>query len=852
MADDRIDVLFACGEFIPGTKSLKDRPIKTPGPPKIIPINRRVITVPRLPRRDDDDLPARNPGPGSPGGRGGSPPGPGAVPPGPGPTTPGGVNPTTPGPGPTTPGGNLGPTTPGPGPTTPGNVGPTTPGPGDTPPPTSTPTGPTTPGPGGGGGDPPDEEPPRRFSGDPTLTYALPIPPIGLEDEGRSGGGGGSIGEPIINTRAIGLRDGSNNNSLNGPSEGEVIAFEQSLSNIQQGSTGTGNFAGSRSTTNYDLRDNSGRSMFSNSFNNNNLYDPIYNILDHSNSPTTFVSNNKYRNIFGNRVTTEVNYFLNSLNLQYNWEERFITGLTIEKLTRSLNNILLEAFDTIVDINGIPVTRNHFLSKVFGHLISGTLDEFDDTFYIKLADSISSKNLTTITNTRNEQTKKNQVLSLMSNSSYAIDYSRYTDRQQIELARMRFLLTDLESTFDIETIDGTEYQLELEDAGVEVEYAPTLGLVENASVSSDYVPPGEGDGYYYKIETELGQLLPLVLDTQIDKAFYITNDTRRLALKLLDVDSSYTFTTTVNFIDSEFSSGFSTEYTASAHYFKLDLRTIDSTPTRDSFVENIVATYVKLTDPEEIAEHSKTYGAKVTQFNIQYDDPFLQYADRSGAVTINMNDVTFRQFVPKRTPSNNSIITRNLPDGFVLYPVTDLKDNPTGGLSEFQTVADQVTRRLVADIDFTLDEIGLSRRALRETLVWDGESSYSYGLVGIKDTQNVYYVYNQEDFPNTFQVQERSPEGNLIYNILEQKLKQRYSFDYLTWWDLYRRLSAKEFSKLIFSMPNLIVDKLYLGWLGTQAKDVLYRNGQAPDNLTEVNTAIDDLIYLDGRDRNNV
>ena len=846
MADDRINVPFACGEFIPGTKSLKDPPLKTPGPPKIIPINRRIPTVPRLPRRDDDpDLPAIPPDPRTPGGGGGTPPGPGAVPPGPGPTIPGGIGPTTPGPGPTTPGG-IGPVTPGPGgPTTPGPVGPVTPGPGDIPPPIRIPTGPTTPGP----GDPPDEEPPRRFTGDPTLTYALPVSPVRLEDEGRRGGGG-SIGEPIINTQTIGLRDRNTNNSAGNIREDQVIAFEQSLTNTQQGSNGTGNFAGSRSTTNYDLRENSGRSMFSNSFSDNSLYDPIYNILDHSNSPTVFVSNNKYRNIFGNRVTTEVSYFLNNLEVQANWEERFITGLTIDKLTRSLNNILLEAFDTIVDINGIQVTRNYFISKVFRHLISGTLSNFDDTYYIKLADSISSKTTANITTTRNEQTKKNEVLALMSNNSYAIDYSRYTDRKQIELARMRFLLTDLESTFDVETIDGTEYQLELEDAGVEVEYAPSL--LENASVSSDYVPPGEGDGYYYKIETDQGDLIPLVLDTQIDKAYYVTNQTRRLALKLLDVDPTYTFTTTVDFIDSEFSSGFSAEYTASAHYFKLDLRTIDSTPTRDSFVENIVATYVKLTDPEEIAEHSKTYGAKVTQFNVEYDDPFLQYADKSGAVTINMNDVTFRQFVPKRTPSNDSIITRNLPDGFILYPVTAIQDNPTGGLSEFQAINNQVTRILVADIDFTLDEIDLSRRALRETLVIDGEGSYSYGLIGIKDTQNVYYLYNQSDFPNTFQVQERSPEGNLVYNILEQTLKQKYTFDYLTWWDLYRRLPAKQFSKLIFSMPNLIVDKFYLGWLGVQAKDVLYRNGQAPDNLTEVNANITDPIYLDGRDRNNV
>lgn len=830
MADDRIDVPFACGEFVPGTKSLRDRPLKTPGPPKIIPINRRILSVPRLPKRDDEPrLPSIPPDPSTPGG-GGTPPGPGPAPPGPGgPTTPGpgAVNPVT---GPTTPGGGLGPVTPGS-----GDI---------TPPPGSTPTGPTTPGP----GERPDEEPPRRRGEDPTLI--LGGPPVRLEDEGEGGGGGGSIDEPIINTQIIGILDGSISNSAGNIREEDVIAFEESLFNVQGGTNGTENFAGSKSTTNYDLRDNRGRSMFSNSFSDNKLYDPIYNILDHSNSPITFVANNKYRGIFANRVSIEVNYFLNNLNIQANWEERFITGLTLSKLTQSLNSILLEAFDTIVDINGIPVTRIYFLTKVFRHLISGTLDEFDDTYYINLADSISSKNVATITTTTNEQTKKNEVLSLMSKNSYAIDYTKYTDRQQIELARMRFLLTDLESTFDVETIDGVEYQLQLEDAGVEVIYASNLA--ENTSVSSDYVPPGEGDGYYYKIETDQGELLPLILDTQIDKAYYVTNEARRLALKLLDVDPSYTFTTTVNFIDSEFSSGFSEEYTASAQYFKLDLRTIESVATRDSFVENITATYTKLTDADAIDDHSKTYGAKVTQFNVQYDDPFFQYAERSGKVSINMNDITFRQFSPKRTPTNDSIITRNLPDGFILYPVNATKDNPTGGLSEIQAVTDQVSRVLVADIDFTLTQIDLSKRALKQTLVIDGEGSYSYGLVGIKDTQNVYYLYDKNDFPNNFQVQGRSPEGNLIYNILERVIKQKYSFDYLTWWDLYRRLTAKQFSKLIFSMPNLLVDKLYLGWLSVQAKDVLYRNGQAPNNLIEINSSIDDPIYLDGRDRNNV
>ena len=842
-----IDVIIGCGEFAPGTKSIPPPSNQSP-PPKIIPKHRRIPDVPPLPRRDPDDpgLPAGPPSPGTPGRRGGGPP----TNITPGPTSPGGGGPGGGGTG-------TGPTTPGP--TFPpggggGVGGPITPGP-TFPPggggPRSTPTGPVTPGPGGPGtGGPldPVEEPPRRFFDDPEQIIGI-SPTVRLDDPDPPRGGD----DPPIPTLIIGLRDARSNlnSSENNASEQQMIAYETSLFNQQESTNnGTNNFPGPKTNESIDLRDNSQRSMFSNSFNGNNLYDPIYNILDYSTSPTVFVANTKHRTIFGSVIAEEIDYLINRIKINENWEEKFITGLTLQKLTRSLNSTLLEAFDTILDVNGIPVGRQYFLTKVFNHLISGTLNEFDAEYYLTLADSVASRKALNITQTQNEQSKKNYALSLISDNSMPADSARYQERHQIEVARMRFLLTDIEATFDVETIDGTEYQLQLEDAGVEVEYAPTLGLVENVSLSSDYVPPGEGDGYYYKIETELGTLLPLILDTEIQRSYFIKNNIRQLVLDFLGENSNFSLTTTIDTVNSEFSSGYYESYTASAQYFKLNLKSIVNNPTTDNFIEDIVAEYVKLTDPEEIDEHAKTYGAKVVQFNLNYDDPFIQYADRTGAMSLNMRDFTFRQFTPKRTPSNDSIILRNLPDGFILYPVRETKDNPTGAYSEVVALDAQVSRTLDGTMDFTLLEKEFNRRTLKSKNIWESEGKYSYGLIGLSDTQNIYYVYNASDFPNTFSVTGRTPEGNLLYNIIDQRLEQKYSFDYLTWWDVYRRLPTKQFAKTIFNLPRVVVDNLYQGWLGYQIKDVLYRNGSAPDNLVEVSSDVEDPIYLDGRERN--
>ena len=855
---DGENVLFGCGEFVPGTKTINRIP-DTPNPPKIIIIWRGTDPFPPIPR----------------GGGGG--------------------------------GGDKLPPVPNPGPPFPGN-----PGPGGVAPkkcvlvgwgcrqyieycpedPTRTTTGneerkikkisyfcfpdfilydcssvppaafftrnpwrsyqecktrdPLCSGPSTGGSDSllyPDCGTPGPVTQDPDTTTTTSVGGVlvGIEDDGGGNGGGSEppLYSPITD---FGLEDYGN--LYNSFGDAGIIDIER---NTNTGSPSIQN------TISMTVEDASRNSSFANSFSNNNnsIYDSIYNIFDYKSSDLSYMFNTKHLDIFKDHVSIEVSYLLNNLNIQSNWNEKFITGLTIQKLTSSLNTQLLDAFDRILDINGLQVDRNYFIRKVLNHLVSGTLDQFDSTYYLKLADSFRGKNVVTINQDLSDQLKQNFALNLVSNNAMSIDVNSYSDIDtKIEIGRMRFLLSDIESRFKVETIDKVEYDLFLNDPGLFVEYAEPLGLQENNDPSYDYVSPGEGDGYYYKIQTENNQLLPLILNTEVDKSYYVMSTTRKIALDVIGEDSSYTLESSSTLYNSEFSAGFIENYETKAEYYKLDLKNITSESTNFAFVEKVTARYVKLTDIDIINEHAKTYGSKTTQLNIQYDDPFFQYADRQGAFKLSMNDINFRKLPSRRSPTGNAILTRSLPDVIILNPVVSQEDNPTGAYSNIPTeLADDniIVRELVADITFD-NKTRTNDKILDRTIIWNNENAYKYGLIGITDTNNAYYTFNRSKFLNKFTESPRTSAGNLIYNILN-RLNNKYSYTHLYWWDLFRRLPTKEFSKLMFSFPQNISRKLKRGSFGVPVMDYLYANGEAPTNLTEKNQSIPDPVYLDNRPR---
>jgi len=117
-----------------------------------------------------------------------------------------------------------------------------------------------------------------------------------------------------------------------------------------------------------------------------------------------------------------------------------------------------------------------------------------------------------------------------------------------------------------------------------------------------------------------------------------------------------------------------------------------------------------------------------------------------------------------------------------------------------------------------------NRRVIPNKLTATEENTYQLGLVGIKDTQNIYYPFDKTVYSDSYTVTKRSPVGEVFYNLLEKDLSENYNFSYLTWWDVYRRLKFTDFTKFVYSCPPTFLNTLEKGFKNYKIKHVLQRD----------------------------
>jgi len=590
------------------------------------------------------------------------------------------------------------------------------------------------------------------------------------------------------------------------------------------------------------LRDSRGGSLFlSQNFSSsslNQMYDNIRNIFNYTGRVrASSVANTKHLNVFGKSIATEIGYILNNYDSSSLWKEKHILTLTLDKIYDSLTTPLKVAIDNILDVDGRKIKKEIFLRGIFNHIINNTVDSIDVNYYINLSNQTPNRSQLTLGSTDlNGNPKK--VLDFVQGRMQSADPNRYKeDQHKIEVARLKFLPTDIKAKISVETVASATYTVGLEDAGI---------AFVNPSAVVDHVPLGAGDGYYITLETSSGEM-PIELDTSLSASYYLPLADRKIALNLLNQPATINFFVSSTFLNSELSSGYQESFTASAQYFKLDLASIRNNIKPGLFINQVEANYVKLSASADITEHSKTYGAKAVKLNVPYDDPFFQYADVEGLVRLAMNEITFQEADENESPSGRNIILRSIPDAIIIYPAKTTAENPFNAKSVITNITDtHVVRYLetTTNINATTENL-LNRPSLPYKFTFDYLNTFKVGLVGLTDTQNIVYVYDSNDFPVSYQVSGRSAVGKVIYDVLENRLNKRYSFTYLTWWDLYRRLNKKDFTKFIFTAPEFLLNQMAVSWRGYQFKNVLYRGpNQAPNNLTVIDPNIDDPIIL--------
>lgn len=581
-------------------------------------------------------------------------------------------------------------------------------------------------------------------------------------------------------------------------------------------------------------------------------YDLTKNIINYSNvTEQSFVNNTKYLNILNTSIAKELYYLLYNDDPTKPWKEKNILGVTYDKIYNSLNTKFKENINSILDVNGKKIDIESIVYGIFNHILNGTLDTVNTEYYENLALYNSSR--TELTYSIGEAKDDTEfVYDYINVKKLSASPKKYIEPQhKIEVSRLKFLPSDIEVKIKIQTLDEGEQLVTLDDPG--------LSFTDN-NTSQDHVPLGEGDGYYIVVEKQsslvvdpLDQVLEadeeaLILDTSLDYSYYVPLQDRKTALDLLGKSSEFLFTVSSSMINSELSSGYQEVYESKAKYYKLDLSSIVDERSDNHFVNKITARYVKVLNQSDREIHSRTYGGKTQKLNLSYDDPFIQYADREGEFTLEYNELTFRNFDKNLSPDGSSILLRSLPDAIIILPTNTTEQNPYNGHSIIKTITeDTVVREVTADTDIGLTvDRDINRQSLPYKYTYDYLGDFKFGLAGIEDSQNILYIYDPDDFTDTYIVSGRPPVGKAIYDILENTISKKYSFDYLTWWDLYRRMPMLDFMKFLNEVPHEFLDQLTKSWRGYKFKDVLYRGpNYTLDNLTEIDPTVEDRIILE-------
>lgn len=574
------------------------------------------------------------------------------------------------------------------------------------------------------------------------------------------------------------------------------------------------------------------------------LLDKRYNIFQYpENSNTVMVGNSRNQDIFSNMVAQEVEYFLNRVDARTPWDERYVFGLTNEKVAISLAPELLNAINNIKNPAGERISPSIFLNAIKKHLMEGTIDQVDPGFYINLSNLQLNDPEIVI--------KKSDIKDYLIRNAIGISVGQRisADPDQNEgytknlVKRQRRLNTDINAQILVDPLDQEEQYMALEDAGIPV-----------VAESGTHCEIGDGAGYYIHCDLLSGTDEPCPLRTDINIAYFVPFNAKLLALKIMN--ESYSFNLSVTSTSSsELTSSAIPAYSLEPKYYAVDLTSIEDLPTTNPFVNRTKCRYTLLTDESEIQRHTLNNGIAVTQVNVNFDDPFIRYALESSSIELSQNDLTFRNFDENRSIIGNTLLSRQIPFALVVCPGAGSKHNPFNGNSKISTFSGNVVSR-VLEVVPTVDYVTTNpvNSPLQEANIVNEINESRVGIAESLDVQGRSFIFNSSTLGNTFYTTEgytsanRTPENYgysyLLNNIIDPLIQQN-SPSSLTWWDVYRRLPINRFCELLYDSNQYLHNSICKGYReGVPIKNVLARNTQDTIQFIE-----DENIILSSEDR---
>ena len=592
----------------------------------------------------------------------------------------------------------------------------------------------------------------------------------------------------------------------------------------------------------------------------NSLYHKVFNFGAYPPSPCTkCVANESYPKLFNSVVAEEVKYFLDrQKNSNPYWHEHYFNNLTVGKVAMSLNPNVLTYFNNIHGAGNAPIDSGTFYSVIKKHLVEGTIDEVDVDFYKRVFESQLRDPRIAFSETGQTPNALNLAFSIFEQNSLNPNYNLSSISQELrnEFMRMRFLAEDIGAYLEVMEIEGVLSNLFVTNAGIPVEQVTSISFVENNNPSS--VSFGAGAGYYFStVNLPTNSILPLPTLNNLSSAYYLQLRDRYNILNLLNADSSFKFSVYSQSGVHEFSSSYNPSADLYPMYLALNLNSVADIPNPNSVITTTSAVFNVLSD-EEAIEHSRSNGLNVIRLNVDYRDPFINYLKDVSTLNFEYNDFNLRSFGFSSTFSNK-IMLRNLPQGIIVAPGRGSQHNPFNSKSELDTYDSvRVKRTLKANPSIDISNLVPSRPSLDSNRIYFELSSNSLGSYEeqyLPDVHGFVYTYNpsSEIFNYSYYIDGQytyiqppsstrlnSPEGKfmeLVNNLTLAASAADADFTnsglpdfwgFVTWYDIFTRISSNEIGRLKYSNFEQFRDKLQTGYSNNIPVVFVFNNAIPP------------------------
>lgn len=559
-----------------------------------------------------------------------------------------------------------------------------------------------------------------------------------------------------------------------------------------------------------------------------------------------FVPNGIRTDIFAPSISEEIAYILDKQNSNTTWNETIIQSITLDKLAVSINPTLLKVFNSIHDISNKKIDYNLFLEGLRSHLLCGTLDEFDTSFYYTLADMQRDDIVKEYSDTTNKNLVESYALQVSNFKKINLEESNLGFFNDNLLRRQKRLNEDINVRTYVNTSNPDSEPLAIFNQG--------LLLNPSNTVDSLFAENGIGDGYYLPVKTIDGDYKPLVYFNDSSNFAYQNPAGRYEALSLIGEDPDFYITAKSSSNVTEFTSGinFTTEF--KPLYFKLELSSVSSTNTKNQLVKQIEATYNLLTDQTEINFHTDTFGFCVTRANIDYKDPIYKYLYDTSTVTFKQNDINYSELNDNTSINiGANIAEKTLPMALIITPTRGSRYNPFNGRSRIDSLDNQYVTRTLG----LVPTIGISDGypmlgPLKMEYLANNTPELKVGLLETFDAQGVTFRFSPSDSWLTDSIDESVslPSSYGLSYFMKETLDgitNRYSgTSAIYWFDAFRRMPMERFGQLMYDCDKSILTSLSEGFRNNlKLKNVIKQTSEGDYDLLPDDESV--IIKVDDR-----